>query len=68
VSGLRLTEHRRCIDRVAPWSGELLRIYPVSTRVNAVRNDDASVSEPIEDPLDNGGPSPESEPSQPRLI
>jgi putative SOS response-associated peptidase YedK len=30
-----------------PWSGEPLRAYPVSTRVNAVSNDDASLCEPV---------------------
>jgi hypothetical protein len=35
-------------DLVASWSGDPLRVYPVSTRVNAVRNDDAALCEPIE--------------------
>jgi putative SOS response-associated peptidase YedK len=35
-------------DLLGPWSGEPLRIYPVSTRVNAVRNDDAGLAEPVE--------------------
>ena len=35
-------------DLVATWSGEPLRVYPVSTRVNAVRNDDAGLCEPID--------------------
>ena len=34
-------------DLLAPWSGEPLRIYPVSKRVNAVENDDASLCEPV---------------------
>ena len=34
-------------DLLATWSGERLRVYPVSTRVNAVRNDDAALCEPI---------------------
>ncbi len=35
-------------DLVTTWSGAPLHVYPVSTRVNAVRNDDAEVCEPIE--------------------
>lgn len=34
-------------DLLVPWSGEPLRIHPVSTRVNAVRNDDAQLCEPV---------------------
>jgi putative SOS response-associated peptidase YedK len=34
-------------DLLATWSGERLRVYPVSTRVNAVRNDDAALCDPI---------------------
>ena len=34
-------------DVVAPWSGEPLRVYPVSKRVNAVHNDDAALCEPV---------------------
>ena len=34
-------------DLLATWSGAPLRVYPVSTRVNAVRNDDAGLLEPI---------------------
>lgn len=36
-------------DLLAAWSGERLRAYPVSARVNAVRNDDAGVCAPLED-------------------
>jgi putative SOS response-associated peptidase YedK len=35
-------------DLLDPWSGEPLRAYPVSTRVNAVANDDARVCDPLE--------------------
>jgi putative SOS response-associated peptidase YedK len=35
-------------DLVTGWSGDPLRVYPVSTRVNAVRNDDAALREPVE--------------------
>jgi putative SOS response-associated peptidase YedK len=34
-------------DLLAPFQGAL-RIYPVSTRVNAVRNDDADLCRPVE--------------------
>ena len=34
-------------DLLAAWSGEPLRVHPVSTRVNAVRNDDATLCEPL---------------------
>ncbi len=34
-------------DLLGTWSGEPLRAYPVSTRVNAVRNDDAQLCEPV---------------------
>jgi len=36
-------------DLLASWSGEPLRVYPVSARVNAVRNDDARLLEPLAD-------------------
>jgi hypothetical protein len=35
-------------DLLGAWSGEPLHAYPVSTRVNAVRNDDAGLCEPID--------------------
>jgi putative SOS response-associated peptidase YedK len=41
-------------DLVAPWSGETLDAHPVSTRVNAVRNDDPQLREP----LDTAGSEP----------
>lgn len=34
-------------DLLEAWSGEGLHVFPVSTRVNAVRNDDAGLCEPI---------------------
>jgi putative SOS response-associated peptidase YedK len=34
-------------DLLATWSGETLRAYQVSTRVNAVRNDDPGLLEPV---------------------
>jgi putative SOS response-associated peptidase YedK len=36
-------------DLLTPWDGEALRIHPVSTRVNSVANDDASLCEPAKD-------------------
>lgn len=44
-------------DLVTAWSGDPLRIYPVSTRVNAVRNDDAQVCEPFEAGMESNTPS-----------
>jgi putative SOS response-associated peptidase YedK len=35
-------------DLLEAWSGDALRAYPVSTRVNAVLNDDAQLCEPVE--------------------
>ena len=43
-------------DLVSTWSGEPLRVYPVSTRVNAVRNDDAQICEPIEPVMPGDAP------------
>jgi putative SOS response-associated peptidase YedK len=34
-------------DLIAPYPPEAMAYYPVSSRVNAVRNDDASLIEPI---------------------
>jgi putative SOS response-associated peptidase YedK len=44
-------------DLLASWSGEPLRAYPVSTRVNAVRNDDAALCEPIAEGQPESPPS-----------
>jgi hypothetical protein len=49
-------------DLVTAWSGEPLRVYPVSTRVNAVRNDDPELCEPVE-PADEAAASTPSEPT-----
>ena len=38
-------------DLLEPWSGEPLLAYPVSTRVNAVANDDLTLREPLQPPL-----------------
>jgi len=40
-------------DLLGTWSGEPLHAYPVSTRVNAVRNDDAQLCEPAQPPPDD---------------
>jgi putative SOS response-associated peptidase YedK len=53
-------------DIVAPWSGEPLRIYPVSTRVNAVRNDDPRLCDPVAIADDDHG-SPTSARTDPSL-
>jgi putative SOS response-associated peptidase YedK len=49
-------------DLVTAWSGEPLRVYPVSTRVNAVRNDDPELCEPVE-PADEAAASAPSAPT-----
>jgi putative SOS response-associated peptidase YedK len=58
------TEYARWLDCANPadvadllgaWSGEALRAYPVSTRVNGVRNDDAQLCEPVEPAVDAPG-------------
>ena len=45
-------------DLVTAWSGEPLRVYPVSTRVNAVRNDDPELCEPVEPAGEAAAPTP----------
>ena len=49
-------------DLLATWSGDALRVYPVSMRVNAVRNDDAHLLEPLatDDAIRAPSPSRES--------
>lgn len=49
-------EYERWLDRanadvadvLMPWSGDPLRVYPVSTRVNTVSNDDAALCDPVD--------------------
>jgi putative SOS response-associated peptidase YedK len=52
-------------DLIAPYPPEAMAYYPVSSRVNAVRNDDASLIEPItqaeRDPAESEPPPPEQE-------
>lgn len=55
-------------DLLAPWSGEALRIYPVSTRVNAVRNDDAQLCDPVAPMDEPAAPADDEDPLQPRLL
>lgn len=63
-------------DLLVPPAEEALRATPVSTRVNAVRNDDATLIEPVEDePLAHEPAPPEADapeelelPLQPRLL
>jgi putative SOS response-associated peptidase YedK len=43
------------LDLVAPYPAEAMTFEPVSTRVNAVRNDDASLIEPVDAPVDADG-------------
>lgn len=53
-------------DLVAAWSGGPLRVYPVSTRVNSVRNDDAALRDPVDaagDPGTQSGVAPTDETS-----
>jgi putative SOS response-associated peptidase YedK len=44
-------------DLLAPWSGERLHVYPVSTRVNAVQNDDEALCAPIAESEPKPAPS-----------
>jgi len=45
-------------DLVAPYPSDALRAYPVSTRVNAVKNDDAALLERVEEAPVDDGPEP----------
>jgi hypothetical protein len=61
------TANAEVADLVAPWSGEPLRVYPVSKRVNAVRNDDAAICDPID--MTRGDAEPEcAEPELPHVV
>jgi len=50
-----------------PPSDDLLCAHPVSTRVNAVRNDDASLIEPTAADAERAAPSTAEEPGEPEL-
>jgi len=45
-------------DLIAPYPSEALRIHPISTRVNAVKNDDPTLLEPVEYAHTDEGPEP----------
>ena len=56
-------------DLLAPWTGEPLYVYPVSRRVNDVRNDDAALTEPVtaegqQDDVSSAEPANDSEQPQ----
>ncbi|HEY1328579.1 MAG TPA: SOS response-associated peptidase [Casimicrobiaceae bacterium] len=58
-------------DLLAPPTDRLLRIQPVSTRVNSVQNDDASLIAPVEEAMAPADASQAEEPElplQPRLL
>ena len=55
-------------DLVVPWSGESLRVYPVSTRVNAVRNDDAAICDPVDVAQGNDAAAESAEPELPLVV
>jgi putative SOS response-associated peptidase YedK len=46
-------------DLLKPYPGEAMVVYPVSTRVNAVRNDDATLIEYSEERKPQDAPAPE---------
>ena len=45
-------------DLIAPFPSDSLRIHPISTRVNAVKNDDAALLEPVAEAPADEGPEP----------
>ncbi|HEY3555315.1 MAG TPA: SOS response-associated peptidase family protein [Casimicrobiaceae bacterium] len=45
-------------DLLVPWRGDALRVYPVSTRVNAVANDDPGLCEPVPEPKERASEPP----------
>jgi putative SOS response-associated peptidase YedK len=45
-------------DLIAPFPSDALRVYPISSRVNAVKNDDASLLQPVEETPIEEGPEP----------
>ena len=64
-------------DIISPYDAEAMRYTPVSTRVNAVRNDDATLIEPAASPPDEAAlaeapaqapPAPKKTPKQPTLF
>jgi putative SOS response-associated peptidase YedK len=64
-------------DLIAPYDGDALRLVPVSTRVNTVRHDDASLIEPVAaevrselpaEPTPDGPAAPRAKPKQSALF
>ena len=51
-------EPRTVADLIAPYPSDALRIHPISTRVNAVKNDDPALLEPVEQAHTDEGPEP----------
>jgi putative SOS response-associated peptidase YedK len=51
-------------DLLSPYPADAMNFYPVSTRVNAVKNDDASIIDPVEVPAANA-PTTEAEAEPP---
>lgn len=47
-------------DLLMPFPADAMAYYPVSTRVNAVRNDDASIIEPVAEPAPQVPDEPEA--------
>ena len=45
-------------DLIAPYPSDALRIHPISTRVNAVKNDDPKLLEPVDEAPAEDGPEP----------
>jgi len=45
-------------ELLVPWSGDALRVHPVSKRVNAVANDDPSLCEPLPDSKERAAEMP----------
>lgn len=55
-------------DVIAPYPSEAMAYYPVSTRVNAVRNDDATLIEPQGEEPAKEEPPPRAAPEQESLF
>jgi putative SOS response-associated peptidase YedK len=49
-------------DLMRPFRADLMRMWPISTRVNKPENDDPSIIEPIETATDNPDDKEESRP------
>jgi hypothetical protein len=57
------------VDLFAPYPADAMAFYPVSTRVNAVRNDDATLIEPVTEsapaPSDDAAPDNPDDTAEP---